>query len=115
MTGHECPFCAFIHGDAPHPKRYKSLDGGQVVMFEPLNPRVPGHTLFVPVDHARDASAHPAAAGRAFSAAARYAAEQGGDFNLITSAGRSATQTVFHTHIHYIPRTHEDRLKLPWT
>ncbi len=35
--------------------------------------------------------------------------------NLITSAGREATQTVFHLHIHVVPRRDGDGLALPWT
>lgn len=37
------------------------------------------------------------------------------DFNLITSSGRWATQTVKHLHIHYVPRRKDDGLTLPWT
>ena len=36
------------------------------------------------------------------------------EFNLITSAGRTATQSVFHLHIHYVPRAYRDGLALPW-
>jgi diadenosine tetraphosphate (Ap4A) HIT family hydrolase len=38
-----------------------------------------------------------------------------GAANFITSAGRDATQTVFHLHIHIVPRHAGDGLALPWT
>jgi diadenosine tetraphosphate (Ap4A) HIT family hydrolase len=35
-------------------------------------------------------------------------------FNLITSAGRAATQSIDHLHIHVVPRTVDDKLMTPW-
>lgn len=103
-----CVFCArIVNGeyDREHPG----------VSFEPLNPVVPGHRLFVSALHLVDASQDIVATGRVFSAAAEYARRQGEDFNLITSGGSLATQTVFHLHVHYVPRTLDDGLTLPWT
>jgi len=37
------------------------------------------------------------------------------EFNLITSAGKNATQSVFHLHVHLVPRVAGDGLSLPWT
>jgi histidine triad (HIT) family protein len=34
--------------------------------------------------------------------------------NIITSAGTEATQTVFHLHVHIVPREAGDGLELPW-
>lgn len=83
--------------------------------FEPLNPVVPGHRLFVSPQHVVDASQDRDISGRTFASAAEYAQRQGVDFNLITSGGSYATQTVFHLHIHYVPRRESDGLKLPWS
>lgn len=47
--------------------------------------------------------------------AAAYGEAMGTDFNLITSAGAAATQTVAHLHVHYVPRRTGDGLGLPWT
>jgi histidine triad (HIT) family protein len=48
-------------------------------------------------------------------AAAEYGSRRRNAFNLITSAGEWATQTVMHLHIHYIPRQLNDKLSLPWS
>ena len=47
--------------------------------------------------------------------AARWAEGQEDDFNLITSSGPAATQTIPHIHVHYVPRWPGDGLHLPWT
>jgi diadenosine tetraphosphate (Ap4A) HIT family hydrolase len=105
----DCPFCGRIQcGEYEH--LYWDLHG-DVVRFEPLNPVTPGHMLFVPVQHAE----HPdwSAVSRAMGWAAQYGCAD--DFNLITSSGAAATQTVPHIHIHYVPRREGDGLHLPWT
>lgn len=105
----ECPFCQRIEaGDVDG-----ELDG--VFDFEPLNPVTPGHRLFVPREHVQTAGTMPHVTGRVFRVASRFAAELDPAFNLITSAGTAATQTVAHLHIHYIPRRAGDGLHLPWT
>lgn len=75
----------------------------------------PGHVLIVPRTHVRDAAEMPTVTGFAATRAAEYAAELGGPFNLITSAGAAATQTVPHLHWHFVPRRPGDGLTLPWT
>lgn len=87
----------------------------QVYSFEPLNPVTPGHRLFIAREHHAFPHDHPRLAGLALSAAARYAGEQGGAYNLIVNAGDAASQTIPHVHIHYVPREAGDGLKLPWT
>lgn len=85
-----------------------------VVTFEPLNPVTPGHRLFLPMAHVEHPNADPHL-GAAFNAAERWGALTGDQFNLITSAGPLATQTVAHVHVHYVPRRPSDGLELPWT
>ena len=104
-----CVFCDRINRG-----EYVNADS-RVVWFEPLNPVTPGHMLFVPRLHVWSASADPGECGAAMRAAARYARMVGGDFNLITSSGEAATQTVWHLHVHYVPRREGDGLHLPWT
>jgi histidine triad (HIT) family protein len=86
-----------------------------IVSFEPLNPVVDGHRLFVPRKHITAADSDPMLTGRVFEQAALWAGQHKVDYNLITSGGRNATQSVFHLHVHYVPRSKSDGLTLPWT
>ena len=104
----ECVFCQRIE------QRQCSRAGRGTVRFEPLNPVTVGHMLFVPTMHVEDASDEPWITAQVFEVAAEYA-RAGADFNLITSAGPDATQTVAHFHVHYVPRGPGDGLALPWT
>lgn len=107
-----CVFCQIIAGEAPATDwRAHGLD---VVSFTPLNPVTPGHRLFVPVEHTHDAATNPILAGCAFEAAALWGQIEGEQFNLITNNGPDATQSVYHLHVHYVPREANDGLALPW-
>lgn len=104
-----CPFCGRIErGEYDACLR-------SVGRFAPLNPVTRGHMLFVPLQHVQDASEMPWLTGDVFEEAARYAAAMNRDFNLITSTGDAATQTIRHLHVHYVPRAAGDGLPLPWT
>lgn len=105
-----CPFCARITAGEYIDRSY------DVVWFEPLNPVVQGHMLFVPLLHIEHGDlSGPIKAGRAMQAAAEWGAYRGEEFNLITSYGAAATQTVPHIHAHYVPRREGDGFTLPWT
>ncbi len=111
-----CPFCAIASG------RDDSVEivcsGPEWVAFFPDDPATPGHTLVIPRKHVRDLwSAETTLGAELFGAvskvgkAIRHAVEPEG-MNLITSAGRAAEQTVFHLHIHVVPRWADDRLDI---
>jgi histidine triad (HIT) family protein len=85
------------------------------VRFEPLNPVTPGHMLFVHRVHSSSAAEQPWITGLVFETAADHGRVIGLPFNLITSVGAAATQTIRHLHIHYLPRRVNDGLMLPWT
>lgn len=88
----------------------------EALAFQPLNPVTVGHTLVIPRAHVVDAIADPEAAGATMRCAAEFAGWQGADgYNLITSIGAAATQTVFHLHVHVVPRWPTDKLLLPWS
>lgn len=87
----------------------------KVVRFEPLNPVTPGHMLFVPKPHVPDAASNPIVTAGVMSAASEWVHDEVGEANIITSVGSAATQTVFHLHIHVVPRKPGDGLALPWT
>lgn len=105
-----CVFCDRIEAGEFEP----TIDD-RVVTFEPLNPVTDGHLLFVPRKHAFDPGEDPASLGHAMTLAAAWGGDGTDAFNLIASAGQDATQTVFHTHVHFVPRHAEDGLHLPWT
>jgi histidine triad (HIT) family protein len=109
LMSHNCVFC-----DITRAHTY-DIAYSQVVSFEPLNPVTPGHRLFIPRQHVTDAADEPFVTSQTFLYAAMYAKEQGKPFNLITSCGEDATQSVFHLHVHYVPRFEGDNLHLPWT
>ena len=105
----DCVFCRRVNS-----KQFDDIDTW-TVSFTPLSPVVPGHKLFVSRDHLEDASVDPFATGKVFETASMYAFYKMQPFNLITSAGPEATQTIKHLHIHYVPRAAGDGLHLPWT
>ena len=110
-----CIFCSIVHGEAPAEFVYRDDD---VVAFRPLNPVTKGHTLFVPCRHVAEFSENPTVTADVMEAAARWVRDEcpsSDGFNLITSSGAAASQTVFHLHVHVVPRSFGDGLPLPWT
>lgn len=113
-----CIFCDIVAGDAP---ARQVADGILNLGIYPLNPVTEGHFLVIPKNHVTDALASPGAAAGAVGDAAQWAwlmSERDPRYtsvNIITSVGKPATQTVFHLHVHVVPRTEGDGLALPWT
>jgi len=107
-----CPFCEIAAGRAPATVVREWDDALAIV------PRgggiTPGHLLVIPKQHVADFGEDPDVSAATMRRAAELAA---GDqpMNLITSRGSAATQTVFHLHLHLVPRRAGDGLALPWT
>ncbi len=118
MTDPDCLFCKIIAREIPG----EIIDEDErAIAFMDINPATRGHALVVPRKHARDLleidddelAATLVAAKRL---AARVKDRLGADgVNLLNSCGRPAWQTVFHFHMHVIPRYQDDPLRLPWT
>lgn len=107
-----CAFCEIIAGRAPAELVAVWADAIAIV---PLRPVVAGHTLVLPKRHVRHAGHQPHVTASTMGHAAELAAAIMPDaFNIITSAGRDATQTVDHLHLHLVPRRPGDGLALPW-
>lgn len=104
-----CVFCAIIDGTAPAivVRRWP-----YALAIVPLGPVTDGHLLVIPTVHVRDATENPAISALAMRAASELAQPP---CNIITSAGAEATQTVWHLHLHVVPRRPGDRLALPWS
>jgi histidine triad (HIT) family protein len=114
----DCLFCKIVAGEIPSER---VDEDERTVAFMDINPATRGHALVVPRRHAvnlleidaEDLAATLAAAQRL----ARTVSERlGADgVNLLNSCGPAAWQTVFHFHVHVIPRYADDPLRLPWT
>jgi histidine triad (HIT) family protein len=104
-----CIFCKIIAGEAPA-RILKTWE--DAIAIAPLNPVVAGHVLIIPREHVADALENPLVTAAAMRRAAEFAT---GPCNLITSVGKEATQSVFHLHIHIVPRAPGDGLLLPWS
>jgi histidine triad (HIT) family protein len=118
MTDPDCIFCKIIAGELPS----QIVDQDEhTIAFMDISPATRGHALVIPRRHSRDlleiGSEDLTATISASQRLARRAKERlGADgINLLNSCGRAAWQTVFHFHIHVIPRYDDDPLRLPWT
>ncbi|MEU6467470.1 HIT domain-containing protein [Streptomyces sp. NPDC046976] len=112
VEGAGCAFCSIAAGIAP---ATVVRDWGDVLAIRPRSGGVnEGHLLVIPRTHVENAGTDPTVSGRAMECAAELMAEHPAA-NIITSKGAAATQTVYHLHIHVVPRAAEDGLPLPWT
>lgn len=118
MRDPDCLFCKIAAGEIP---ATRVREDERTVAFMDINPATRGHVLVIPREHsaslldigAEDLGAC-ALAGQEL--AALVTDRLGADgVNLINSCGREAWQTVFHFHLHVIPRYAGDPLRLPWT
>jgi histidine triad (HIT) family protein len=113
----DCIFCKIVAGELPG----AIIDEDErTIAFMDINPATRGHALVIPRKHASDLlEIEPdelaAVAVAAQRLAARVHERLGADgVNLINSCGSAAWQTVFHFHVHVIPRYEGDPLRLPW-
>lgn len=111
-----CIFCDIVAGTAPAHRVYED---DTVLAFMDIRPMSPGHTLIVPKRHAAGlAELDPELGGQAFRVAQRVALGlrrstlKVDGVNLVLADGRAAMQTVFHVHIHALPRRHGDKIRL---
>ncbi len=117
MTEPDCIFCKIVAGELPG----QIVDQDErTIAFMDIAPATRGHALVIPRTHAADLlSLSPEDLSATALAAQRLAARAkerlGADgVNLLNACGRAAWQTVFHFHIHVIPRYEDDPLQLPW-
>lgn len=114
-----CVFCEILHETEP---AQAVANGLATLGIVPLNPVTEGHVIFIPRKHVRDAATEPDVTAKVMEDASHYVQIRSRNFalgglyesvNLITSVGRPATQSVFHLHIHVVPRKENDGLALP--
>lgn len=113
----DCIFCKIVAGELP---ATIVDEDDRTLAFMDISPATRGHALVIPREHAADlheigVEDLEAVVAMAQRVAARARDRLGADgVNLLNSTGASAWQTVFHFHMHVIPRYDGDPLKLPW-
>ena len=117
MADPDCLFCGIVAGTIPS----ETIDSDErTVAFMDINPATPGHALVVPREHSADLLEIGEEDLTATILASQRLAKRMKDvleadgINLLNSCGAAAWQTVFHFHIHVVPRYDDDPLKLPW-
>ena len=117
MADPNCIFCKILTGELPA----TIVDEDErTVAFMDINPATRGHALVIPRTHApdlltvdlEDLNAVALASQRLAARAMERLSADG--VNLVNSCGAVAWQTVFHFHMHVIPRYSGDPLRLPW-
>ena len=118
MSDPDCIFCKIVAGELPA----TIVDEDErTIAFMDINPATRGHALVIPREHHRNLLEIESEDLEATVAAAQRLAQRVNErlnpdgVNLLNACGRAAWQTVFHFHIHVIPRYEGDPLRLPWT
>jgi histidine triad (HIT) family protein len=116
MSDPDCIFCKIVAGEIPS---HKIDEDDRTLAFMDINPWTRGHSLVIPKEHSRNiydadpddlAAAHISAQRLAQRMRERLKCE---GVNVLQSSEPVAMQTVFHTHVHVIPRYSDDGLRLP--
>ena len=113
----DCLFCGIVEGSVPS----QTIDSDErTVAFMDINPATPGHALVVPRVHSADLMEIEPEDLEATTLAARRLSRRmkevldADGINVLNACGAAAWQTVFHFHLHVIPRYEDDPLRLPW-
>lgn len=116
MAHEDCIFCKVLLGEIPGERIYE--DDHAIAVMD-INPWTRGHAVVFPRRHAADVFdiddeelGHVAVAAKRVAAKLRDALGCDG-LNLLQSNGSAAWQTIFHLHVHVIPRYDGDPLELP--
>ena len=117
MADPNCVFCKILAGDLPA----TIVDEDErTIAFMDIAPATYGHALVIPRAHTQDLLSVESEDLQAVAVASQRLAGRARErlgaagVNLINSAGAVAWQTVFHFHVHVIPRYEDDPLRLPW-
>ncbi len=117
MRDENCIFCKIANGEIPAATVYED-ENFRVILD--LGPASKGHALILPKEHYANIYEMPEEwMAKAFILAKKMAEKLtkalGCDgFNLVQNNGTAAGQTVFHFHIHLIPRYEGDQVGLTW-
>jgi histidine triad (HIT) family protein len=116
-TDPNCVFCKIVAGQIPC---FKLHEDERTLAFMDINPANPGHALAIAKEHWENLAALPApllgpvlATAQRVAKAAEAALKPDG-INLLQANGPGAGQSVFHFHVHILPRRNGDELKINW-
>ena len=118
MRDANCVFCKILNGEIPSAKLYEDEDFAIIL---DIGPATFGHALLIPKNHYANLFEMP----EELLAKSIQLAKVWGDkmmkafhadgMNLVQNNGLAAGQTVFHYHMHLIPRYQEDTVGELWT
>lgn len=117
MKDCNCIFCKIANGEIPSTTLYEDEDFRVIL---DLGPATRGHALLLPKEHyANLFELDDALAAKALVTAKKVAAKikkalHADGFNLVQNNGEAAGQTVFHFHMHLIPRYENDQAGILW-
>lgn len=109
-----CVFCDIVAGEAPAVRIYEDDD---YLAFLDIRPFTRGHTLVIPKEHFVDLTDTPpgivagmATVGQHIAQASRESGLHADGNNIAINDGKAAFQSVFHIHLHVVPRRSGDKL-----
>ncbi len=117
MRDDNCIFCKIANGEIPSATIYEDDDFRAIL---DLGPASKGHALLLPKEHYADLYALPAETAAKVLPTAKKIVSRMKDvlgcdgYNLVQNNGECAGQTVFHFHLHMIPRYKDDEVGLGW-
>lgn len=117
MKDDNCIFCKLANGDIPTATLYEDEDFRVIL---DASPAAKGHALILPKEHyANLYELDDELAGKALVLAKKMITKLTGilgcdGYNIVQNNGEAAGQTVFHFHIHLIPRQKDDGVMLGW-
>ena len=117
MKDCNCIFCKIANGEIPSSTVYEDEDFRVIL---DLGPAAKGHALILPKEHFKDVTElDPKIAAKVLPLGAKLGTAMKkslgcAGFNLVQNNGEAAGQTVFHFHMHIIPRYKNDTVNVTW-
>lgn len=117
MRKEDCIFCKIANGEIPSKTLYE--DENFRVIFD-INPASLGHAIILPKEHSANIYDLPETdASKIFLVAKKVAGVlqdvlQCDGMNILQNNGEAAGQSVFHLHVHVIPRYQDDTVSIKW-
>ena len=117
MADENCIFCKIIAGEIPSTAVYEDEDFRAIL---DVNPAARGHVIILPKKHAANIfELDEAEASKVFPIAKKIATAVMKTYhcdgvNILQNNGEAAGQTVFHLHVHVVPRYYGDGVNIMW-